>query len=112
MNLRTLLEGERISVKNKEVLSAEVHHWTDRCQEVKSGSWFVAVPGETKNGHDFIQEAIKQGRPSPLTTQDFLQALKKSKATTREWFATARNHALYSNQGGVYDEILDYLKLK
>jgi transitional endoplasmic reticulum ATPase len=33
------------------------------------------------------------------------------KPTTREWFATARNYALYSNQGGIYDDILHFLKL-
>jgi hypothetical protein len=33
------------------------------------------------------------------------------KPSTREWFATARNYALYSNQGGTYDEILKYLKM-
>ena len=33
------------------------------------------------------------------------------KPSTRDWFATARNYALYSNQGGFYDEILDYLNL-
>ena len=32
-------------------------------------------------------------------------------ACTREWFSTARNYALYSNQGGVYDDILKYLKM-
>jgi transitional endoplasmic reticulum ATPase len=33
------------------------------------------------------------------------------KPTTKEWFATARNYALYSNQGGIYDDILQHLKL-
>jgi hypothetical protein len=32
------------------------------------------------------------------------------KATTREWFATARNYALYSNQGGAYDEVTTYMR--
>jgi hypothetical protein len=32
--------------------------------------------------------------------------------TTREWFATARNHAIYSNQSGLYDDVLKYLKIK
>jgi len=59
-----------------------------------------------------LREAMKSGVPTPLTTRDLLEALKKQKATTREWFATARNYALYSNQGGVYDDILTYLKLK
>ena len=31
------------------------------------------------------------------------------KPSTREWFASARNHALYANQGGVYDDVLKYL---
>jgi len=59
-----------------------------------------------------LREAMKAGAPTPLTTKDLLKAAKKQKPTTKEWFATARNYALYSNQGGVYDDILDYLKLK
>ena len=59
-----------------------------------------------------LREAMKAGAPTPLGTKDLVNALKKQKPTTREWFATARNYALYSNQGGVYDDILDYLKLK
>ncbi len=59
-----------------------------------------------------LHEAIRTGHPTPLKTNDLLTALKTARPTTREWFATARNHALYSNQGGTYDEILEYLKLK
>jgi SpoVK/Ycf46/Vps4 family AAA+-type ATPase len=59
-----------------------------------------------------LHEAIRTGRPSPLSTNDLLHALKQIRPTTGEWFATARNHALYANQGGTYDEILKYLKIK
>jgi len=59
-----------------------------------------------------LQAAIKTGRPSPISTKDVAAATKRAVATTREWFATARNHAVYSNQGGTYDDILDYLKIK
>jgi len=58
-----------------------------------------------------LREVMKTGRPVPLTTKDLLAAAKTLKPTTREWFATARNHAVYSNQGGVYDDVLKYLKL-
>ena len=44
-------------------------------------------------------------------TKDVLNALSGIRPSTREWFATARNYALYSNQGGVYDDILKYLKM-
>ena len=58
-----------------------------------------------------LQQAIKEGVPKPLTTKDLLVATTALKPSTREWFATARNYALYSNQGGAYDDILKFLKL-
>ena len=58
-----------------------------------------------------LREALKAGVPKPLTTADLAAAAVQLKPTTKEWFATARNHALYSNQGGIYDDILKYLKL-
>ena len=59
-----------------------------------------------------LREAMKKGIPSPLVTKDLVRAAGSQRPTTREWFATAKNYALYSNQGGAYDEILEYLKLK
>jgi transitional endoplasmic reticulum ATPase len=58
-----------------------------------------------------LKEAMKSGVPQPLRTKDLLNALGAQKATTREWFATAKNYALYSNQGGAYDDILKFLKM-
>lgn len=59
-----------------------------------------------------LEKALETGVPEPLTTKDLAKAAKRIKPTTKEWFATARNHALYANDGGLYDEILDYLGLK
>jgi ATP-dependent 26S proteasome regulatory subunit len=58
-----------------------------------------------------LAEALKAGGPKPLTTKDLVSAAGSLKPTTKEWFATARNYALYSNQGGIYDDILQYLKM-
>lgn len=58
-----------------------------------------------------LREAMKDGIPRPMTTKDVLGQVGKVKPSTKEWFATARNYALYSNQGGVYDDILKYLKM-
>jgi transitional endoplasmic reticulum ATPase len=41
-----------------------------------------------------------------------LDATKQHRATTRDWFESARNYALYANQSGLYDDVLEYLKLK
>ena len=58
-----------------------------------------------------LREALRDGVPKPLTTKDLAAAAATVKPSTKEWFATARNYALYSNQGGVYDDILKYLKM-
>ncbi|WP_435016518.1 AAA family ATPase [Tundrisphaera sp. TA3] len=58
-----------------------------------------------------LRDAMKAGIPKPLVTKDLLTAAATVKPSTREWFSTARNYALYSNQGGIYDDISKYLKL-
>ncbi len=59
-----------------------------------------------------LEEALAKGVPEPLTTRDLLHTLKQIKPSTTPWFASARNYALYANEGGIYDDIVDYLKLK
>jgi len=59
-----------------------------------------------------IEEAMSKGsEPKPITTKDLERSLKVVKPSTSEWFASARNYALYSNESGLYDEIAKYLKL-
>lgn len=58
-----------------------------------------------------LQEAMKSGIPKPLATKDLIVAASCVKPSTKEWFATARNYALYANEGGLYDDILKYLKM-
>ena len=58
-----------------------------------------------------LRDAMKDGIPKPLTSKDLITAAKRLNPTTREWFSTARNYAIYSNQGGIYDEVLKYLNL-
>jgi SpoVK/Ycf46/Vps4 family AAA+-type ATPase len=59
-----------------------------------------------------LREAFEKGAPQPIYTKDLQQAVKVLKPSTKEWFTTARNYALYANDSGLYDEILDYLKIK
>lgn len=59
-----------------------------------------------------LTSSFETGIPEPITTKDLAKAAKKHKATTKEWFGTARNYALYSNESGLYDDILTYLKIK
>ncbi|MGJ8640439.1 MAG: AAA family ATPase [Opitutaceae bacterium] len=60
---------------------------------------------------EVLNEAMKSGKVIPLKTKNFIKAAKKHKPTTASWFDSAKNYALYSNQGGIYDEVLQYLGL-
>ncbi len=59
-----------------------------------------------------LEEALTRGTPQPLETRDLLGTLKQVKPSTAPWFASARNYAMYANEGGIYDDILDYLKMR
>jgi SpoVK/Ycf46/Vps4 family AAA+-type ATPase len=61
---------------------------------------------------DKLRQSFQQGKPEPIFTKDLQAAVKKVKPSTKEWFNTARNYALYANDSGLYDEILEYLKIK
>lgn len=59
-----------------------------------------------------LESAFVDGIPKPIGTKDLQQALKKHKPSTQDWFMTAKNFALFANDGGLYDDILAYLKIK
>jgi len=61
---------------------------------------------------DKLEDALAKGAAQPLSTKDLLRPLKQVKPSTSQWFASARNYALYANEGGIYDDIADYLKLR
>ncbi len=60
---------------------------------------------------EVLTQAMKTGRVVPLTTKDFLRAAARHKPTTKAWFESAKNYALYSNQSGFYDDVLKFLGL-
>lgn len=59
-----------------------------------------------------LTEAMRKGTMVPVTGKMLVQAAKNVKPSTKKWFESAKNHALYANQSGFYDDILTYLGLK
>lgn len=59
-----------------------------------------------------LESSFIDGIPKPVDTKDLLNAIKKHKASTQEWFMTAKNFAMFANDAGLYDDILTYLKIK
>jgi SpoVK/Ycf46/Vps4 family AAA+-type ATPase len=57
-----------------------------------------------------LMSAIETGNARPIAQADLLRALREISPTTSEWFSTARNFAIFQNEGGNYDTLLDYMR--
>jgi SpoVK/Ycf46/Vps4 family AAA+-type ATPase len=100
--LRIMLSGKPVEAVDHEQIAKKTEGFSGA--DVKN-MIDVAIEGK-------LREAMKRGVPEPLRTSDILGAAKSLRPSTHEWFSTAKNYALFSNQGGLYDDVLDYLKLR
>ena len=57
-----------------------------------------------------IDASIETGSEQPIEFSHFRDALGESRSTTIEWLTTARNYARYANDGGRYNDVIDFLK--
>jgi AAA+ superfamily predicted ATPase len=98
----------RILCRGKPVETPEFDHLAKKTEHFSGADLKAVVDAAVEQK---LREAMKTGVPQPLRTKDLLAAASGIRPSTKEWFATARNYALYANQGGLYDDILKYLKL-
>ncbi len=99
--LRLLLKGKPVGEVDCDTLAKKTEGY--------SGADLKAVVDVAVE--DKLRDAMRTGTVQPITSRDLLEAAKKQKPSVTDWFQTARNHALYANQSGLYDEILAYLKI-
>ena len=59
-----------------------------------------------------LLDSARTGQVRMITTKDLLGAAKQIRPSTDPWFASARNVAMFANDGGTYDDLLAYLKKK
>ena len=57
-----------------------------------------------------IEQSISDGREHPIGEAHLRAALASTRPTTLEWLTSARNHARYANEGGQYDDVLEFLR--
>ena len=57
-----------------------------------------------------MDDSLKTGVVRPIETKDFRAALRDVRPSVGAWFSTARNYAEFANEGGVFDELVDYLR--
>ncbi len=59
-----------------------------------------------------MEESLSTGKARPIQQADFKRALTQVKSSTRAWFDTARNYAQFANEGGVYDDLLAFMRTR
>jgi SpoVK/Ycf46/Vps4 family AAA+-type ATPase len=100
--VRVLLRGKPVGDVDAELVAKKTKGWS--CADLKG---VVDAAIEAK-----LREALKGGARTPITSDDLLAAMKRRQPTTAEWLQTARNYAVYANEGGQYDDVLRHLGLK
>ncbi|MBX9947640.1 MAG: ATP-binding protein [Candidatus Obscuribacterales bacterium] len=98
----------RLTLKGKPVENIDYDFLAKKTDKFSGADLFSVVDHAVEAK---LSQAMKDGVPKPISTKDLENAVKNVKPSTAEWFATARNYALYSNQGGTYDDIVKYMKL-
>ena len=98
----------RLTLKGKPVEDIDYELMAKKTEKFSGADLFAVVDQAVEAK---LAQAMKEGIPKPITTKDLETSARNVKPSTTEWFATARNYALYSNQGGAYDDIVKYLKL-
>ena len=57
-----------------------------------------------------MSDSIRSGSVRPISQADLVDAVRTVQPSIGPWLETARNFATYSNDSGMYDELVDYLK--
>ena len=88
------LDIEKLSKKSKDFSGADIKSVIDIAIEEK------------------LQKSFETGNLEPISMNSLLKAIKNINPSTKEWFNSAKNYVLYSNDSGLYDDILAYLNIK
>jgi SpoVK/Ycf46/Vps4 family AAA+-type ATPase len=57
-----------------------------------------------------LMDSVRLGEPRMIGTPDLEAAIAEVKPSLGSWFDTARNVALFANEGGTYDDLAAYLR--
>ncbi|WP_419871613.1 ATP-binding protein [Candidatus Pristimantibacillus sp. PTI5] len=98
--LQLKLAGKPLSPLDLSKIAKETKHFSgaDLEQIVKD-----AVEGA-------LERTLETGEIQPISQDDLKKASKHRKATTLDWFATAKNYATFSDVNQDYQIVLDYMK--
>jgi len=57
-----------------------------------------------------MEDSLESGVVRSISKDDFKRAIREVRSSTRPWFEIAKNYALFANDGGIYDDLIEHLK--
>jgi SpoVK/Ycf46/Vps4 family AAA+-type ATPase len=94
-------------LKNKPTGSIDIQTIADKTEKFSGADLCYLCDVAIENA---IEKSMNSGNIEPLQTDDLVTALPQVKPSTLSWFETARNFAMFANEGGTYDALLDYIR--
>ena len=59
-----------------------------------------------------MEDYVERGVIRNVNEVDFKRAKREVRPSTLAWFEAARNYAMFANEGGAYDDLIDYLRAR
>lgn len=98
--LELKLSGKPLASLNLPKIAAETKHY--------SGADLEQLVNDAVESA--MERTFEKGEVQPITQEDLKRSAKGRKATTLDWFATAKNYATFSDVNRDYQIVLDYIK--
>jgi SpoVK/Ycf46/Vps4 family AAA+-type ATPase len=57
-----------------------------------------------------MEDSLETGNVRSISQGDFKKAMREVRPSTRPWLEIAKNYALFANDGGIYDDLLEHLR--
>jgi transitional endoplasmic reticulum ATPase len=106
-DLKARVEIFKLKLKNKPTREIDITELARQTELYSGADVEYVVEAATEVA---LEQSMKSGSVRPLEMRDLLAAVKRIKPSTLEWFSTARNFATYANEGGQYNDVLEYIK--
>ncbi|MEK3719348.1 ATP-binding protein [Paenibacillus sp. FSL H8-0034] len=102
---RELILGLKLEGKPQEPLNLK--KWAEQTTHFSGADLEQVVRDAIEQA---LERSLESGDIQPITDQDLKKSVTGRKATTLDWFSTAKNYATFSDINKDYEHVLEYIK--
>ena len=94
-------------LKGRPVGEVDVHRLAERTDGYSGADLRLVCEAAVESA---LEDSVATGTARPITMKDLVRAIAEVRPSTRPWFETAKNYVMFANEGGVYDDLLAYMR--